>query len=364
MSILMSSLDSKDSSLLLEAADSAPILAPTPNGKLYLLYAKGSDRQTDLMAQQLDPASAALIGEPVTLVPSIGMVANPVVRPTVGVSASGLLAYQSGHGASDGTLTWLDRAGKPLGTAGKPGSFNRPALSPDGIQLATIQNSDLSVTDLTRGTTTRLTFDRSALGPVWSPDGKQVAVNRNGKGVVVNLDGSGERALPEKNGGVVGWFPGGFIHTDGNILTLFAGDAPGVQIGLPSSARPVVSPDGKYVAYDSIASGRRQVYVEPLPPGSGRVQISVEGGTAPRWRRDGKELFFITPGKMMAVDVTLQPKVSAAIPHPLFDLPPGGWNGDVHPSGQRFIHLMRSGEAELDNPITVVQNWWVDLEKK
>jgi hypothetical protein len=185
--------------------------------------------------------------------------------------------------------------------------------------------------------------------------------------MAANVDGTGESVLLDENGSPTGWFDGGFFLEKGSSLILFPNKGPRIQVALPQSVRARVSPDGKYVAYDSGASGRREVYVEALPPGSGRVQISLEGGLQPWWRRDGKELFFRSlgsNGSMLAVDIATEPKLKAGIPHPLFPLPQG-WDGAVHPDGQRFLYAAAGQAAEIDdNPITVVMNWWVDLQKR
>lgn len=123
------------------------------------------------------------------------------------------------------------------------------------------------------------------------------------------------------------------------------------------------STDGKYIAYVSNESGSNQVYVQPTPPGKGRWQISIRGGLAPHWRRDGTELFFSSGEELMAVDVTLRDgaSISAGTPHALFRIPISGGYA-VTADGQRFLVYSNQSSDEV-SPIIVVQNWWAALQK-
>ncbi len=128
-----------------------------------------------------------------------------------------------------------------------------------------------------------------------------------------------------------------------------------------------ISPDGRYFAFSSEEAGRSEVYVEPMPPGTGKWQISVNGGARPKWRGDGKELFFLSPDlKIMAADVQLGQGFSAGVPHALFQvatLEVYGSVYDVTSDGRRFLVASRSF-AEANAPITVVLNWWAGLKDK
>jgi Tol biopolymer transport system component len=125
---------------------------------------------------------------------------------------------------------------------------------------------------------------------------------------------------------------------------------------------PAFSPDGKFVAYAARPSNRPEIFIQALPPGTGRIQVSLNGGNSPRWRRDGHELFFMTPGNtLMAADVQTGEQIRAGVPHELFTPIFGDANGwDVSPDGKRFLIWQRSN-TQTDNPITVVMNWWVGL---
>jgi hypothetical protein len=137
-----------------------------------------------------------------------------------------------------------------------------------------------------------------------------------------------------------------------------------INAGKTSGDFGSISPDGKFIAYRSIESGSSQIYVERMPPGTGRWQVSQGNGRSARWRKDGKELFYDdAAGQIFAVDVHLAPDFSVGAPKLL--LPAGTSSGDfdVAPDGQRLIVRTR-GESTRNAPITVVQNWWLELERK
>jgi len=149
----------------------------------------------------------------------------------------------------------------------------------------------------------------------------------------------------------------------GELLSYINGDdgdrnfAPGPV----SDAR--LSPDGKFIAVDSIESGRREIYIQPLPPLKGRTRVSVNGGRTPHWRRDGKELYFLGPdSSVMAADVTRGSTISAGVPHQLFRVAGGITGYDIQPDGHGFLIVTPSATLP-DNPITVVMNWWIELKQ-
>ncbi|HEY4362735.1 MAG TPA: protein kinase [Bryobacteraceae bacterium] len=373
-------LGSKQHTPVLSDVSSAAIPATVPGGAMYLLYM----RRVNVIAQQFDPSTGKLLGEPTAILDNVGRVANPALMPALGVSASGTLAFQRSANQGDGRLTWYDRTGKPISELAPEAVGRGPVLSPDG-QFAAVLRADTSslneaiwVTDLKRGTSSRLTFAKERdRFPVWSGDSKRITFNRDGVGVF-EKDASGAGAevllLPGKSQ---------FSRSpDGKYLIQNEGSGPGKAILVPipadaaSGKNPVAvgsangrnqnfefSPDGKYIAYVSSETARNQVYVQATPPGTGRWQISVNGGINPHWRRDGKELYFSDGEELLAVDVTLREgaSVSAGSPHALFRINiTGGYS--PAPDGQRFlIHTDYSTEA--DSPIIVVQNWWAALKK-
>jgi Tol biopolymer transport system component len=171
------------------------------------------------------------------LIPNIGRVANPLVKPALGVSQTGVLAYQTGSGGTPGEVTWFDHDGKNLG---KISSLNpvRLRFSPDGNLLGSIQDGDIWVTDLTRGTSSRLTRDGQNIGLAWSPDGRRLATLRSGsptnKIVAVSLDGSGEQVLLDRPGQPTSWDTG-HLAFNGEGGQLFVTSVDGKQAPLPVS---------------------------------------------------------------------------------------------------------------------------------
>jgi Tol biopolymer transport system component/predicted Ser/Thr protein kinase len=373
----LASLGSMERKLVLPNIFSAPILAPAPNGRSYLLYLG----DTALMAQEFDEKSGTVRGSPFVLVDSIGRVAGPPIRPSVGVSATGILAYQTGNSLQAGQLTWFDRSGKQLSQLSDAASGDAPSLSPDGRFVAVMRTSatgnSIWLVDLTRGSSTRFTFGKTGERfPIWSPDGKRVAYERIGIDLAMkDANGTGTEHLITQGTlrSLMDWSPDGqqiLVRnpaTNRLFLLPVSGGSPvpiGPEAGATSDAR--ISPDGKYFAFAGIESGRSEVYVEPMPPGVGKWQISINGGGTPRWRRDGKELFFLSPDlKMMAVDISAGQGISAGIPHALFQTSAGngatGRHYDVSADGQRFL-VYSSYSRSADAPITVVLNWWAELK--
>jgi hypothetical protein len=201
-SIQLATLGSTERTMVLDDADSAPILAPTPQGKTYLLYVQGSD----LFGQEFEERSGTLRGKPVLVVSDVGRVAGPAIRATVGVSPAGILAYQTGGEFATGQLTWLDRSGRPVDALPADASGVQLQISPDGLLVA-VRKFDASgggniwVTDLARKFSSPITFGRNDVRPVWSPNGKRVAFFRVvGKNVGLHIvdvtDGSKDQFFP------------------------------------------------------------------------------------------------------------------------------------------------------------------------
>jgi serine/threonine protein kinase/Tol biopolymer transport system component len=374
-SIQLGSLDSGERTLVIDDVQSAPILAPTPGGKTYLLFR----RDSHLFAQEFDEVSGKVLGTSEVLIPYVGMVGDPSFRPAVGVSASGNLAYRNQATTTTTNLRWLNRSGAPVEALSPEVSVARPRLSPDQSFLVGTRPSggqNIWVTNLNRPSARRLTFgDALENFPVWSSDGSRVAYFRSLGGIyAADADGAGEsHLLTEAYGLPTSWWGKHLLYMapEPPLSKLYLLDVTTKEVTQVGSAyghsfAGEFSPDGKYFAFVSDQSGRHEVYVEPVPPGAGEAQVSIGGGLAPRWNGDGTELFFVSlDGDLMAAGMKLGKPV--ADPAKLFSLGPDGYNRqgyNVARDGQRFLVASPQvpSPPEVNEPITVVLNWWVMLE--
>jgi WD40 repeat protein len=380
--IYVGSLDSKKTVPLLSVGSNAAYA----NG--YLLYL----RDTTLMAQRFDPDSLKLSGDIIPVATDV-QINTSTGTGAFSVSQAGVLVYQTGP--SSGTLlVWHDRAGKQLGSLGTQTGNRDVRLSPDGrwasvtLPSNSTQQLDIWLFDVARGLSKRLTFGHSgSMDAVWSPDGRRVAyASRPKKALDIfqrNVSGIGtEELLLEDDADK---YPLGFTR-DGKFLLYFVptGAATGHLWLLPMSGdrkpRPFnhtkdseipaeVSPDGRWIAYVSDENGRREIYVTSFPDATGKWQVSTTGGDNPRWRNDGKEMFFTASDRFVAVDVeTTGAQFDVGVLRPLFNVrvpPPAlGTRSTyaVSPDGQRFLINMWDPKAAFA-PITVVVNWPEALKK-
>ena len=359
-------------------------------------------RDGTLMAQPFDPKAQRLIGDPISVVQQIG---TGPAHAHFSVTAGGVLAYRTGPGNKN-QLTWLDRAGKVLDTAGDPGQSLVTALSPDEKQVAMLTAlqqatdlfrsdssastaGDIWLLDLARNIETRLTTGQtvtaSAYGPVWSPDGKQLAY-ASGTGIYVKDAGGATDAKLIKDLGhavlVTDWTRDGrFLIYDDSVpggagireLPVGGGD-PIPVVGEAPAVRGRISPDSHWIAYDSNRSGRPQVYVRPYAiPGSGTapagpvIQISRDGGVFPMWSADGKELFFVnnTSGVAMSAMIDqssggFRPEAPVPLGFSIANNSPG-WA--ITKNSQRFLVVVPLDRG-AQTPITVVTNWEAALKRQ
>jgi Tol biopolymer transport system component len=365
--IYVKTLDASDARFLVRASSNAVYAAPG-----FLLYA----RDGTLLAQPFDADRATTTGEPVPLAEHVDQSPESGLAAFT-VSNTGVLAYSSSPSASVSRLLWFDRGGRQLSQLGEPRNYRNPRISPDGARLAVelvdnAGNRDVWLMDMARGVPVRFTFDpgRDA-SPVWSPDGKQIAWQGNS---AVYLKASSGEGREERLRGEA-WIPDDWSRDGGALLyhpspplqvwlrPLAAGAAPERPViegrGITTHAR--VSPDGRWVAFASADSGRFEIYVQNFPNPAGRWQVSASGGLQPKWRQDGKELFYLAAdGRMMAAPVALGALVEIGQPQPLFqtriEVSTGiTWHQyDVAPDGQRF--LVNTPEI-VTSPATVVLNW-------
>jgi eukaryotic-like serine/threonine-protein kinase len=274
-----------------------------------------------------------------------------------------------------------DRSGKELAVVGDAANYQMARISPDGSSVAVqiadgaTETSGIWIKGLARETSTRLTFgQRSETTPVWSPDGLRLAYGSNRLGSLdiyqKALDGTGkDEPLLTGDGDQrpVNWSRDGrFISydvtTDGLqydvwVLPTFGDRKPFPFVQTPfNECCGHFSPDGRWLAYHSDESGRRQVYVKPFPGPGPSIQISTAGGQRPRWSAEGKELFYQQDRKIMSIEVTRGTRFDKQPLRLLFetDAPIATW--DVAADGQRFL-LATSRRADAFPPMTVVVNW-------
>jgi len=415
--IYVGSVDTKpeqESSKRLLADLSGVVYTPSSDPTVgYLLFVRGANgfgSPGTLMAQPFDTRRLELIGEAVPI-------AEQVLNLTFSASATNALVYMTGSegiatsgtsGNIRGQLAWFSREGKLLETFGDLGVYRTLALSPDGKRVAferanpqNISNRNIWLYEFARGTTTRFTFDSSwDMAPVWSPDGSRIIFSSNRSGATgfdlyqktSNLAGEDELLFKSDNREfATSWSP------DGRFLLYFTPTASPTQIWLlplggSSADRKAISlehseftqvmgrfsPDERWIAYASAESGREEIYVKPFDsslaaatpagkgtPVTGKWMVSKNGGTSPLWRRDGKELFYLSPdGTAMAVDVSTSGVFQAGIPRALFKVPPGVVWWDVSSDGKRFLMATPSATSPSAPPkFTVVLNWQAAVRK-
>ena len=344
-----------------------------------------------LVAQRFDPDRLAVIGQPVPLAEHLAADANAAAP--FSLSETGALVYVSGAAGRDALLVWVDREGRELEKLGAPAAYRDIALSPDGTRLACgladprKGTEDIWVRDLERDIASRLTFGAgNEFWPVWSPDGNRVAYASDLGGnpglFVKDANGAGdERRLfadPKAPVGPTSWSKDGKwialaylpasrrfqvklfpTQGDGKLVDYLVADF--AQIGA------AFSPDGRYVAYTSNESGTREAYVQTLPTGGGKWQISSGGADSVAWRADGRELFFKSPGdEFFAVTVTTGARFEPGVAKSLFKHPISKVTSTavisrwaVAPDGRRF--LLNALHESRGLPFSVVVNWTESL---
>ena len=314
-------------------------------------------------------------------------------RPSM--ARDGTLVYVESSGARMKQMVWRDRRGTKIGTIGQPQlNLEMPELSPDGRQVLVRStetgNYDIWVHDVARGVKQRLTFDPAQEDrPIWLPKGDRISFssNRRGEGgqdiYVQSADGTGEAqpllASPAAEYAYDWSADEKYVifnqsHQQMDLYYLKRKDDGSGYDSLPFLSSPFdllstkLSPDGKYLSYESNESGRYEVYVQPFPQGGGKVQVSLNGGRQPRWRGDGKELFYVAGNALVAVPVTTAGGLSVGEPQQLFEATPGvsegrGQRYTVTPDGQKFIIVEDADGDDAAVPaIQVTQNWFAEFQ--
>jgi eukaryotic-like serine/threonine-protein kinase len=337
-------------------------------------------RRETLVAQPME--STRLSGEVVAVAARVGR--DPSDYVPLAASPSGDLAFQRGEQRTE--LVSFDRAGRRLGSFGPPAHWGDPAISPDGTRAAFVhrdraaggENLDIWIEDFSRHLRTRVTQDPAIdVLPVWSPDGTELLFRSNRGGFSdlyrKRLDSAGPETLVLASGtrkDPTDWSRDGHSilitetptsgPTEISLYDLRGGGAPRAIVREPApAANARFSPDGRFIAFESSATGAYEVYVQSLAAGGRRWRISTEGGSEPAWRADGRELYFVSRDRLIqAVAVTPDSEgLSFGTPQTLFETPVVSWlrNGvSAAPDGQRFLVAVAVNEPR---PTQIVLNW-------
>ena len=362
-------------------------LAVLPTG--HLLFRRG----TDVQAVAFDLERAEIRGQPVTVISNVAWM-MPTGTTALAASRTGTIVYLSASEAGTYGLRqvlWLDRDHANVPVPLPPKDYFDPRVSPDGQQLAIEAQDggdDIWIADLRRGTTTRLTFDPGEdETPAWSPDGRWVAYASSRAGQQRTIyrrasDGSGPEEklfVAPEHMHVDDW------SGDGKRLLLTVDTTAGKTdvwvLPLDGSAKPVpildtrfaehdarLSPDGRWIAYESDESGRGDVYVQRFPSLGSKVQVSADGGSQPVWARDGRQLFYRGGGKVMNVTVSATDPIQLGAPVAAYDdtyLDKGANHTgyDVSADGKRLI-FSRESNTTPRKQLDVLQGWLPELQRR
>jgi Tol biopolymer transport system component len=385
------------SSLAGEAKRVAPLGRSNPgyaNGYLFYLDGKKSLRVT-----LLDTAKGTIAGDSTVVADLVGFQPS-IFWGAFSVADNGTVVYNPNVGAALSIFTWYDRAGKELGTVGDIGVISNPNLSPDDSRVA-LDVADAKATsvnvwlnDVKRGTNSRFTFDNAEdVGGVWSRDGSLIAyrsLQANDTNVFVKQAQGLQPArsiFSVKDSGHVSddLAPNSWSLDNKELLCTLQPAEGGSQLVLlstsdgkmtrflttnTSESNGQISPDGKWVAYASNESGDWEIYVTTYPTAAGKWQVSRGGGTEPRWRGDGKEMFYIGAGStLMSVPITSDGTFAAGNPTPLFRTQfraqvssTDQFSYDVTKDGQRFVVNRYAKPAQVA-PLHIILNATADLRK-
>jgi serine/threonine protein kinase/Tol biopolymer transport system component len=369
--IYAGALDSKD---IKQVASIAPTRVQYVKDG-YLLYV----REGSLVARTFDEKNLRFTGEPVAIVERL-----PYFDKTgwaeFSASEDGVLVHLSEP--PEGRLVWLDRGGREIGQAGEPGHIYSVRLSPDGqkaavdmINAGTSSGADIWIQDLERDTRTLfVSGPTDDDGAVWSADGRRLAYfsccDDASAFHIKELGDTGKGEVPVKDqdwAGPIDWSRDGrfilyWAGDDAWVLPVASGEKPYQWMTLqPKQAR--FSPDGRWVAFVSDETGRPEVYVTRFDRPGEKWRVSTEGGLGPRWRGDGKELFYLTQDfKVMSVQVKSGEQFDAGSPAQIFRADPLSVDYDVAADGQRFIFVASLPGTQF-LPFAVVVNWNANLKR-
>jgi serine/threonine protein kinase len=377
--IYVGQLDSTETHLVVKTTANAAYAAPG-----YLLFC----RQETLFAQPFDLNRFQLTGEPIAVAAAPEYFPR-ILRRLFAVSDTGLLIMQKNGGIALSRLVWFDRKGVEVGSVGNPDAYSNLFLAPNGQSVAVDktdpgnQNTEIWTYDLRGESPKRVTFDAALDAvPVWDPSGSRLIFTSTRQHIFdlyqKNADGAQEEKLMLHT--EVDKYPNSWSRDGKNILYAQGPDlwfltlpdlkpAPFLK-ALSTLKNAQFSPDGKWAAYASNETGRWEIYVTSFPEGRGKWQVSTDGGEQPRWRGDGKELFYLSSdAKIVSVPIKLGANFDPGAPATLFQANPREsiatseqFAYDVDSSGQRFLINSPIRNAPIQ-PVSIILNWDANLEK-
>ena len=380
-SIVAQRLDTGDRHLLIEGGTDGRYL---PTG--HLVFGRG----TALMAVPFDLNELEVLGHPVPVEDNVHRAYlwdSGAIQASF--SNSGILAFVGRPPPIERTLAWVDRNGNEERLSLPPRFYQHPRLSPDGRQIVvdTVDELDLWLYELERGTMSRLTVEQIHMHPVWSPDGDRVVFEEmQGQSLYWQAaDGGAPRELLLADEShlltPVSFSPDGsalafersadYVDYDIAILPLDGDRTPRSFEASPEfrEMSPMFSPDGNWLAYVSDETGQNEVYVKPYPGPGSRWLVSTSGGTEPVWSPTGEELFYRAGWAMIAVPVRLEPEFAAGKPQRLFTKAYSSEVVSAHPTydvsadGQRLLMVTPSSDTSFPTKLQVVINWFERLER-
>jgi Tol biopolymer transport system component len=383
-SVRLGSLDTRESQIVLQNASHA-VYGPLD----HLLFV----RDNALLAQRFDPVGSRLVGEPLTITPDVG-VRQPIGRAAFSVSQSGVLVYRTAEHLLSQPVVF-DRTGRRLMAFEPPADHDQPRFSPDGrsaaVGMANPRGTPgrmIWLLGLMPGQQSRFNLGSTGSGPVWSPDGKALAFTgrREGPGdlyrrsiahgaqdevilrspswkIVTDWSSDGTRLIYQEQHLETQWDLWALELSDRNHATAIVRGPFNEQHGR-------LSPDGRWIAYAADESGRLEIYIRQFPPTAAVWKVSADGGTQPEWRRDGRELFYVTGNRrLVAIPLQNGERLQIGSEQPLFQLDtdgvmttPGTFHYSTTADGQRF--LVNTAVSQGTPTMTVVLNWHEELKRR
>ncbi len=368
---------------------------PLLNGGVFPRFVSGHvvfTSASGLMAAPFDPGRLVVTGPAAPVLDDVRRDLLPARRVSFDVAASGALLYVPGAvRQAEREIVWLERSGSATAAVDEKRPYKGVQLSPDGQSLAVLIEgapvTSLWNYSLTRGTWQRLTFDQDVSTPAWTPDGSRLIYSSDSEratyAVTTHGGGAPQRLTPpsREGGDMPAVAPDGrtaLIAVQGgrgdDIVALTLDDRQAItpfQAGAGNDVSPAFSPDGRFVAYSSTESGRREVYIRPFDGPARKWPVSTDGGGVPRWRRDGRELFYLAGARMMAVPVTPAAgglTIGTAVR--LFDDPSLAWSDsdghryDVSADGRRFITVRPDPREVRPLPLVAIPQFGREMAER